>query len=83
MVSALVCVAKGKYRLALIAIFLPPVSYIGAIRLARPGSLWDHRRYHAAPGAARRKAVERDVEFDRRWDPGFSWLGNTIAGKPR
>jgi hypothetical protein len=81
-VSAAVCVLKGKYRLALVAIFLPPVSYVGALRLARPGSMWDRRRYVGHP-ARRERAVERARAFDARWDPGFRWLGNAVAGRPR
>jgi hypothetical protein len=80
-VSAALCVLKGKYRLALVAIFLPPVSYVGALRLARPGSIWDRRRYLDHP-TRHEQAVERARAFDARWDPGFRWLGNLVAGGP-
>ena len=41
---------KGKVSAAVIGMFIPPVAWVGAIRLARPGSWWAKRRY--APGAA-------------------------------
>ena len=37
---ALVCILKGKYRTGLFGLFLPPVGLFGAVRLARPNSIW-------------------------------------------
>ena len=45
-VLAFICVLKGKYRSALFGLFLPPVGLIGALRLARPKSIWARHRYH-------------------------------------
>ena len=53
----LVCVDKGKFKLALFGVFIPLVALVGAVRLARPGSRWARRRYgpdDAAAAAARR-----------------------------
>ena len=36
---------KGKFSAAVIGMFIPPVAWVGAIRLARPGSWWAKRRY--------------------------------------
>ena len=72
----LVNVFKGKVRLALLAAFMPVVSWIGAIRLARPGSRWA-RRYDAA---TLQRASERVARFDARWDPITTRLGNLVAG---
>src|SRR5271156_1377320 len=44
-VLAFICVLKGKYRTALFGLFLPPVGVIGALRLARPSSIWARHRY--------------------------------------
>src|ERR1700690_1729211 len=44
-VLALICVLKGKYRTALFGLFLPPVAIFGALRLARPASIWARHRY--------------------------------------
>lgn len=42
-----VVILKGKLLLALMGAFLPPLSIVGAVRLAKPGSPWAHRRYPA------------------------------------
>jgi hypothetical protein len=36
---------KGKISAAVIGMFIPPVAWVAAIRLARPGSYWARRRY--------------------------------------
>jgi hypothetical protein len=75
----IVCVLKGKFKLALFGIFVPPLAWLGAMRLARPESRWAKWRY-----GPRRKALaaERAAEFDKRWDPILDRLSNLIAGKP-
>lgn len=79
--AVVVCALKGKYRLALVALFLWPVAVVGAIRLARPGSSWDRRRYADSPDK-RARARARATAFDDRWHPVWSRLGNLIAGAP-
>jgi hypothetical protein len=78
-VAVVTCVLKGKYRLALLGLFLPPLSFAGALRLGRPGSVWARHRY----GAEREdRARRRAAEFDRRWDPVLSWWQDLIGGTP-
>lgn len=56
---------KGKVSTAVIGMFIPPVAWVGAIRLARPGSWWATRRY--APGSGKlEKAVVRKASHDKR-----------------
>jgi hypothetical protein len=62
--AVLVCVAKGKYRLAVFGAFLPPIAVAGAIRLARPRSRWA-RRHYSVP--RRLTAQRRSEAFDQRW----------------
>jgi hypothetical protein len=45
---------KGKLLLGLISIFVPPVALVGAVRLARPRSLWAERFYACDPEKAER-----------------------------
>jgi len=78
-VAVAICALKGKYRLALVAAFLPPVAVVGAVRLARPGSLWDRRRHDAE---AHDRAVERAERFDARWSPDLRRVGDLVAGRP-
>lgn len=77
--SVVVCAMKGKYRFALLAIFVPPIAVFGAIRLARPGSPWDRRWYQAGRHL---RAVERARRFDDRWDPVLRRIGDLVAGRP-
>ncbi len=79
--AVVVCALKGKYRLALVAVFLWPVAAVGAVRLARPGSWWDERRYAGSP-AKRARARARAAAFDDRWHPMWSRLGDLVAGAP-
>jgi hypothetical protein len=78
-VALAICALKGKYRLALLSIFVPPVAVAGAIRLARPGSRWDRERHSPAN---HERAVERAERFDARWSPRLRRLGDLVAGRP-
>ena len=75
----IVCVLKGKFKLALFGIFVPPLAWLGAVRLARPASRWAKRRY----GPQRQDdAAQRAAAFDKRWDAILDRLSNLVAGKP-
>ena len=76
----LVCAAKGKYRLVVLAAIVPIVAYVGAVRLARPGSPW-YRRY--AEGSSKQlRARGRAGGFDRHIAHGLTWFGDLVAGAP-
>lgn len=79
-VCCLICAAKGKYRLVVLAAIVPIVAYIGAVRLARPGSPW-YRRY---PEGSRKqeRARRRAGGFDEHIAHGLTWLGDLVAGAP-
>jgi hypothetical protein len=56
---------KGKMSSAVIGMFIPPVAWVAAIRLARPGSWWAKRRY--VEGSHKElKCEERKARHDRR-----------------
>jgi hypothetical protein len=76
---ALVCVLKGKYRSGLFGLFLPPVGFIGAVRLARPNSIWARSRYR---GKRLERATRRAADFDRRWKPVQVDWEDFIGGRP-
>lgn len=49
--SVVVCIQKGKAKLSLFALFIfggPVVVVIGAIRLAKPDSVWAKEKYDEA-----------------------------------
>jgi hypothetical protein len=76
---ALVCILKGKYRSGLFGLFLAPVGLIGAVRLARPNSIWARRRYR---GERLEHATRRAADFDRRWKPLLVDWEDFIGGRP-
>jgi len=76
---ALVCVLKGKYRSGLFGLFLPPVGFVGAVRLARPNSIWARRLYR---GERLGHATRRAAAFDRRWKPVQADWEDFIGGRP-
>jgi hypothetical protein len=68
---------KGKVSVAVVGMFIPPVAWVGAIRLARPGSWWAKRRYK--PGSGKLvKAQARKARHDKR----VRRLQDLIGGAP-
>jgi hypothetical protein len=63
--AAAVAALKGKYVAAVAGMPLPPVGYVAAIRLAKPGSWWAKRRYERGSEKLK-KARERKKRHDRR-----------------
>ena len=78
-VFSVVCALKGKYRCALFGLFLPPVAWTGAVRLARPASIWARHRYH---GERMERATARAGAFDRRWKPVQTDWEDFVGGRP-
>ena len=70
---------KGKYRLALFALLIPPIGLFGAIRLARPDSRWAKRFYGAEK---QQRAVDRAEKFDARYGPLATRVSDFVAGTP-
>ncbi|RLE25638.1 MAG: hypothetical protein DRJ50_02560 [Actinobacteria bacterium] len=68
---------KGKYRLALFALLIPPIGIFGSIRLARPDSRWAKRRYDIEKC---QRATDRANKFDARYGPLATSVGNFVAG---
>jgi hypothetical protein len=68
---------KGKFSAAVVGMFIPPVAWVAAIRLARPGSWWAKRRYKAGSGKLV-KAQVRKAKHDRR----VRRLQDLIGGAP-
>ncbi|WP_127505473.1 hypothetical protein [Actinoplanes solisilvae] len=77
--AVLICVRKGKYSTAVIGVFVPPISWVGAFRLARPGSVWARHHYDAAKGV---RAKDRADGFDARFGRWGLNIADLIAGRP-
>lgn len=78
-IAVVIAAMKGKYRLGMLAVFMPVVAIVAAVRLARPDSAWARRRYD---GAKLQRARERARHFDARWDPMWRAIGDLVAGTP-
>jgi hypothetical protein len=69
---ALVALLKGKLASGLIGLFVPLISFVAAIRLAKPDSPWGRRRYASRPRkmerAERRFGPERQERLNRLRD---------------
>jgi hypothetical protein len=72
-----VAVLKGKLFLGIAGMLLPPLSLIGAIRLAEPDSWWAQRRYPAG-GRKLARATERYDRHRRR----YRRFQDRVAGAP-
>lgn len=75
----LCCIAKGKYSTAVVGAFVPPLAWVGAIRLARPDSPWARRRYSAQKREAARRRAEK---FDARYGRWGMTVEDWVAGRP-
>ncbi|GAA2232112.1 MULTISPECIES: hypothetical protein [Kitasatospora] len=83
-VNALVSVVtllKGKVWTGLLGMMVPGLSWIGAVRLARPSSPWARWWYPSRPRRAAR-ALRRERLLHQRADRARTWLFDLIAGAP-
>ncbi|MGZ5420336.1 MAG: hypothetical protein ACXWES_07455 [Solirubrobacterales bacterium] len=72
-----VAALKGKIVSVLAGMFVPPIAYVAAIRLARPGSRWARKRY--PPGSEKlAEATEREERHRRR----YRRIQDLIGGRP-
>ena len=74
---AALAIFKGKPLLGLVGIFIPIVSLVGAIRLARPGSPWA-RRFYASKERKLARATRRWARIKKR----RRRIQELIAGAP-
>jgi hypothetical protein len=74
---ATVTVLKGKVVLGVAAMILPVAGLIGAIRLAKPESLWARKRY---PAGSRK--LERATQRNERHTRRYQRFQDRVAGAP-
>ncbi|MDH6576666.1 hypothetical protein [Kitasatospora sp. MAP5-34] len=79
--ASIVALFKGKVWTGLLGIMIPGLSWIGAVRLARPSSPWARWRYASRP-RRRGRALRRERLLHRRADRARTWLFDLIAGAP-
>ena len=78
---ATVTLLKGKIWTGLAGVFVPVLFFVGAIRIARPGSPWARWRYHARPRKLA-QAEYRERRFRRPVERAKIWLQDLLAGHP-
>ncbi|MCX4748187.1 hypothetical protein OG455_22180 [Kitasatospora sp. NBC_01287] len=78
---SVVALFKGKVWTGLLGIMVPGLSWIGAIRLARPSSPWARWRYAGRPRRLAR-ALRRERRLHTRADRARTWVFDLIAGAP-
>ncbi|MEU8531025.1 MULTISPECIES: hypothetical protein [Streptomyces] len=75
----LVALFKGKFRMAVVGTLVPFVAIVGALRLARPGSLWARKAYAKRP-KARARAGLRAFHHDKRWNKAVRRFQDVVGG---
>jgi lysyl-tRNA synthetase class 2 len=78
---AVICLIKGKLWTGFFGLFIPFLGTVGAIRLARPGSPWAHKRYVDKPKKLA-KAQRREERINATWRAWREAFFDLIAGKP-
>jgi hypothetical protein len=81
---AVLTLLKGKIWTGLIGLFLPFLLFVGAIRLARPGSPWARWRYSGDSKrrkAKRDKAKWREIRIRRPIIRAKIWFQELLAGR--
>jgi len=77
----LITLVKGKLLTGVVGIFLPIFAWIGALRLAKPGSPWAYRQYPEGSVKLARARLRRS-----RWERGAGRLRerafDIVGGKP-
>lgn len=67
LVFAVVTLLKGKIWSGLLGLFIPPFVYVGAVRLARPGSPWARWFYSDVARRPKPKLMAKAIRREERW----------------
>lgn len=76
-----ITLAKGKPKMAVIGVLVPFLAWVGAVRLARPGSPWAKRLYAKHPHR-RARALVRAYHHDRNWVRLGRRFQDLVGGAP-
>ncbi len=76
-----VTLLKGKLKLGLFGIVFPPFAAFGAIRLAKPSSIWA-RWFYPEDGWRRRRSEARFAAREERWAERTIRFYDLIGGAP-
>lgn len=76
-----VTVLKGKLTMGLLALVFPPVALVGALRLAKPRSIWA-RLLYPQDGRRMRRSLRRSERRGARWSNRRNRFYDLIGGAP-
>jgi hypothetical protein len=76
-----ITMVKGKLKLGLAGLFFPPVALAGALRLAKPRSIWA-RLLYPDEGRRMRRSRAREVKREARWGARRNRFYDRIGGTP-
>jgi len=76
-----VTVVKGKLKLGLLGIVFAPLAIVGAVRLAKPSSIWARRLYPQG-GRRLRRSEARSESRAERWTRRRERFYDLIGGAP-
>jgi hypothetical protein len=86
---SLVCFVKSKPFVGTPGILITPIAFLGATRLAKPGSPWAHKFYTRVAGHPRKSTwrLQKLARAELRANYGFAarfrrWFVDLIGGKP-
>ena len=76
-----ICLLKGKIWCGVLGIYISLFALVGAIRLARPDSVWARRRYQAGSRKLTR-AMAREKRYGQPVSRFMTWFQDAVAGRP-
>jgi hypothetical protein len=76
-----VTLLKGKLKLGLFGIVFAPFALAGAVRLAKPGSIWA-RRFYPEGGRRLQQSEERAAAREERWTQRRNRFYDLVGGAP-
>ena len=76
----LIAAVKGKIYFAIIGVFIPVISLIGALRLAEPDSIWS-REFYKQDSKKLKSSIKRYAGYEKRWRNRKERLWDIIGGK--
>lgn len=68
LILSVICMLKGKVTTGVVGIVIGIIAFVGAVRLAKPGSWWARHRYARRPKRAARAADRFGPRYQRRWN---------------
>lgn len=80
MFFVVIAALKGKVYVSIFGVFIAPLAILGALRLAKPKSLYA-RHFYAHNRAKRKRSVRRYKSYARQWRPKKERLLDILGGK--